>query len=62
MNNWGLLQSLRVALRASLTFARDPKYSWFHEPSKNRIHFLNERLQDSLKACFKNVNIREWLC
>ena len=27
--------------RASCYFARDPKYSWFHEPSKNRIHFLN---------------------
>ena len=22
--------------------ASDPKYSWFHEPSKNRIHFLNK--------------------
>ena len=21
--------------------ARDPKYSWFHEPSKNRIRFLS---------------------
>ena len=31
MNTSGLLQSY---------FARDPKYSWFHEPSKNWIHFL----------------------
>ena len=23
-------------------FARDPKYSWFHEPFKNRIRFLNK--------------------
>ena len=23
-------------------FARDPKYSWFHDPSKNQIHFLNK--------------------
>ena len=38
MNTSGLLQSKY--------FARDPKYSWFHEQSKNLIHFLNEAKSD----------------
>ena len=25
-----------------VNFARDPKYSWFHEHSKNWIYFLND--------------------
>ena len=37
-------------------FARASKYSWFHEPSKNQIHFLNKslltgRLQHHLWQC-----------
>ena len=35
-----------------VNFARDPKYSWFHEHSKNWIHFLNESLvYKGLNAC-----------
>ena len=31
----------RVSCKVNVTyFARDPKYSWFHDHSKNRIHFL----------------------
>ena len=36
MESWILRVSCKV-----IYFARDPKYSWFHEHSKNWIHFLN---------------------
>ena len=37
MESWILWVSCKVNI-----FARDLKYSWFHEHSKNLIHFLNK--------------------
>ena len=37
----GLLQRKWSPYSGFTCFARDPKYSWFHEYSKNLIHFLN---------------------
>ena len=31
-----------------MDFARDPKFSWFHEHSKNWFHFLKKKIQEPL--------------
>ena len=39
MNSW-VSCNVSEARRVHVNFARDPKYSWFHEPSKNWIYCL----------------------
>ena len=41
-------------------FARDPKYSWFHEPSKYRIHFFNTLIQTFLQCKSLNIYTCYW--
>ena len=39
---FGSLAKLTWSPVGFTNFVRDPRYSWFHEPSKFRTHFLNE--------------------
>ena len=41
MESWILQVSCKANKGLHVSFARDTKYSWFHEHSKNWIHFLN---------------------
>ena len=43
-NFWNVNGNMNTSCLLQSYFARDPKYSWFHEHSKNWIHFLNVKV------------------
>ena len=60
IESWILRASCKVSVKGFTYSARDPKYSWSREHSKNWINFLNEHvhLLCQLQYSFHQMNIK----
>ena len=55
---FGSLAQLTWSPKGFTFFARDPKYSWFHEHSKNGIHFLNKIAKMAPIYCQNKIAVK----